>query len=90
MIKIEYKWYINLINSDIISLQSFQKTSVNYKMKEGEYMSNKIIEVQNIKVNVTNIDDTDYICISDFGKFKAGKSKADDVIRNWLRNRITL
>ncbi len=59
-------------------------------MKEGEYMSNKIIEVQNIKINVTNIDDTDYICISDFGKFKAGKSKADDVIRNWLRNRITL
>ena len=53
-------------------------------------MSNKIIEVQNIKVNITNIDDTDYICISDFGKFKAGKSKADDVIRNWLRNRITL
>ena len=53
-------------------------------------MSNKIIEVQNIKINVTNIDDTDYICISDFGKFKAGKSKADDVIRNWLRNRITL
>ena len=29
-------------------------------------MSNKIIEVQNIKVNVTNIDDTDYICISRF------------------------
>ena len=45
---------------------------------------------QNIKVNITNIDDNDYICISDFGKFKAGKSKADDVIRNWLRNRITL
>ena len=48
-------------------------------------MSNKIIEVQNIKINVTNIDDNDYICISDFGKFKEGKSKADDVIRNWLR-----
>ena len=29
-------------------------------------MSNKIIEVQNIKVNITNIDDNDYICISDF------------------------
>ena len=28
--------------------------------------------------------------ISDFGKFKDGKSKADDVIRNWLRNRATL
>lgn len=53
-------------------------------------MSNKIIEVQNIKINITSIDDNDYICISDFGKFKEGKSKADDVIRNWLRNRITL
>lgn len=53
-------------------------------------MSNKIIEVQNIKVNITNIDDNDYICISDFGKYKEEKSKADDIIRNWLRNRITL
>ena len=53
-------------------------------------MSNKIIEVQNIKVNITNINDNDYICISDFGKYKEGKSKADDIIRNWLRNRITL
>ena len=53
-------------------------------------MKNIIIEVQNIKINVTNIDEKDYICISDFGKFKEGKSKVDDVIRNWLRNRITL
>ena len=53
-------------------------------------MKNSVIEVQNIKISVTNIDDNDYICISDFGKFKEGKSKADDVIRNWLRNRITL
>lgn len=45
---------------------------------------------QNIKVNITNIDDNDYIYISDFGKYKEGKSKADDIIRNWLRNRITL
>ena len=53
-------------------------------------MNNKIIEVQNIKVNIANINDNDYICISDFGKYKEGKSKADDIIRNWLRNRITL
>ena len=53
-------------------------------------MTNKIIEVQNIKISVTNINNNDYICISDFGKLKEGKSKADDVIRNWLRNRITL
>ncbi len=41
-------------------------------------MKNNIIEVQNVKVNITNINDSDYICISDFGKYKEGKSKADD------------
>ena len=53
-------------------------------------MSNKTLEVQNIKVNVTKLDNNDYICISDFGKYKEGNSKSDDIIRNWLRNRITL
>ena len=45
-------------------------------------MTNKIIEVQNIKVNITNMNDSDYICIFDFTKFKEGKSTSDDVIRN--------
>ena len=45
-------------------------------------MSNKILEVQNIKVNVTKLNDNDYICISNFGKYKEGKSKSDDIIRN--------
>ena len=53
-------------------------------------MKNSIIEVQNVKVNITNVNDKDYICISDFTKFKEGKSTSDDIIRNWLRNRITL
>lgn len=53
-------------------------------------MLNKIIEVQNIKINITNIDDNDYICISDIAKAKSEKSRAADVIRNWLRNRSTL
>ena len=53
-------------------------------------MKNNIIEVQNVRVNVTNINDSDYICISDFTKFKEGKSTSDDIIRNWLRNRLTL
>ena len=51
-------------------------------------INNKIIKGQNIKVNVVNIEDNDYICIYDFGKYKEGKS--EDIIRNWLRNRITL
>ena len=53
-------------------------------------MKNNTIEVQNISVNIVSVNDNDYICISDFAKYKAGKSKSDDIIRNWLRNRITL
>ena len=53
-------------------------------------MTNKMIEVQNIKVNVSNINENDYICISDIAKAKSDKSRAADVIRNWLRNRSTL
>lgn len=53
-------------------------------------MKSKIIQVQKVKVNITNVNDNDYICISDFTKFKEGKSTSDDVIKNWLRNRITL
>ena len=53
-------------------------------------MKNNIIEVQNVKVNITNMNDNDYICISDFTKFKEGKSTSDDIIRNWLRNRSAL
>jgi hypothetical protein len=53
-------------------------------------MKNNIIEVQNIKVNITNINDSDYICISDIAKVKSDNSRAADVIRNWLRNRSTL
>ena len=67
-----------------------QKVNINYKMKDGEYMSNKIIEVQNIKIGVTNVDERDYICISDIAKVKSSNSRAADVIRNWLRNRSTL
>lgn len=53
-------------------------------------MKNSIIEVQNIKVNIVSSNDKDYIWISDFTKLKEGKSNSDDIIRNWLRNRITL
>lgn len=53
-------------------------------------MKNSIIEVQNIKINVANVNEKDYICISDMAKVKSNNSRAADVIRNWLRNRGTL
>ena len=53
-------------------------------------MKNKIILVQNIPVTISVSDQKDYICISDIAKAKSNESRAADVIKNWLRNRITL
>ncbi len=53
-------------------------------------MKNNLIEVEDIQISVTSFNDKDYICISDIAKAKSDKSRAADVIRNWLRNRSTL
>jgi len=51
---------------------------------------NKIITVQDIEVTISNINEEDYICITDFAVIKDKGPRAADVIRNWLRNRSTL
>jgi len=33
-------------------------------------VKNDVIKVQNIDISITSINDNDYICISDFGKYK--------------------
>ena len=49
-----------------------------------------IITVQDYPVTVMNIDQSDYICITDIASAKSESSRAADIIRNWLRNRTTL
>ena len=53
-------------------------------------MKNSIIEVQNLKINIKSINDKDYICITDIAKTKGGKSRTDDIIKNWIRNKYTI
>ena len=48
------------------------------------------LEVKNISVSLTTIHDEDYICITDIAKAKEGDSRAADIIKNWIRNRVTL
>ena len=52
--------------------------------------NNRIITVQNIPITVSHKDYDDYICITDMAMAKIGESRAADVIKNWLRNRLTL
>ena len=53
-------------------------------------MKNNVITVQNIAINIVNENNDDYICISDIARAKDGNSRIDDIIRNWLRSRLTL
>jgi hypothetical protein len=48
--------------------------------------NNKIIQVQNIDITISSINNDDYISLTDMVKSEEG----DDHIRNWMRNRNTV
>ena len=50
---------------------------------------NRVITVQGIPVTVSYEDIDDYICITDIAAAKSDNSRAADVLRNWLRNRMS-
>jgi hypothetical protein len=52
--------------------------------------THKIITVQNIPITISEADIDDYICITDMAAAKGGASRAADVVKNWIRNRMTL
>ena len=41
------------------------------------------------EVTVRTVNEADYICITDIGRYKDAK-RTDDLIRNWIRNRNTI
>ncbi|MBD5389945.1 KilA-N domain-containing protein [bacterium] len=48
------------------------------------------ITVQNSPITILNIEEKDYISITDMASAKEGGSRTADIIKNWLRNRYTL
>ena len=53
-------------------------------------MKSTILKVQNIDITVLNLNDNDYISLTDIANAKAGNRRSADVIKNWLRTRTTL
>ena len=53
-------------------------------------MKNRIINVQDVPISISQQELDDYICITDIAKAKSDFVRAADVVRNWLRNRGTL
>jgi len=49
----------------------------------------KKIEVLSQEVAVRTVNQADYICITDIGRYKDA-ARTDDLIRNWIRNRNTI
>ena len=50
----------------------------------------KKIEVENKIVSITELNEEDYICLTDMAKAKQGDNRAADIIKNWLRTRTTI
>ena len=50
-------------------------------------MKNRIINVQDVPISISQQELDDYICITDIAKAKTGESRSADVVKNWLRNR---
>ena len=48
------------------------------------------IKVQNTEITVVNIEEHDYISLTDMTGAKENDARAADVIKNWLRNRYTI
>ncbi len=49
-----------------------------------------LITVQHTPVTIMNIDQCDYISLTDMAKARTDATRAADVIKNWLRSRTTL
>jgi hypothetical protein len=48
------------------------------------------INVQGIDISIANINNDDYICLTDMVKAKGDNARAADIIKNWIRNRSTI
>ena len=48
------------------------------------------ITVQDVPVTVMQVDQSDYISLTDMAKARTDSTRAADVIKNWLRTRSTL
>lgn len=46
--------------------------------------------VQGTEINITNLNNDDYICLTDMVKAKDDDTRAADIIKNWIRTRGTI
>jgi hypothetical protein len=53
-------------------------------------MTNRVIEVHGVVVNIAQQQGDDYLCLTDIANAKEGNGRAADIIKNWLRNRGAL
>jgi hypothetical protein len=67
---------------------------MDFKSKSSEQNFNVLlmakINVQQTDVTILQINETDYISLTDMANAKESESRAADIIKNWLRNRYSL
>ena len=53
-------------------------------------MKSEVIKVQNADITIINLNNDDYISLTDMANARGGDQRAADIIKNWLRTRTTL
>jgi len=48
-----------------------------------------IMTVQGTDISIAEVNNNDYICLTDMVKAKDDDSRAADIIKNWIRTRTT-
>lgn len=48
------------------------------------------ITVQGAEINILNLNNDDYISLTDMVKSNEDEGRAADIIKNWIRNRYTI
>lgn len=48
------------------------------------------IDIKNVMISITKINEEDFICLTDMAKAKEGDNRAADIIKNWIRTRTTI
>ena len=48
------------------------------------------LKVENSEITIVTVRENDYISLTDMANAKNSKSRAADIIKNWIRTRFTL
>lgn len=48
------------------------------------------LDIDSALISITKVNEDDFLCLTDMAKAKEGDNRAADIIKNWMRSRVTI